>query len=630
MPGPGGAGGQPEVQQASSVHLADTRPLIGPNSGKFTKRPSDAAPPSAPNGQLARDVLDRVKRATVYIRVTSTDGKGLSSGSGFFGGSKDLVLTNAHVVGMMQSEAAPSQIDVVLHSGETNETTFVGEVLTVDRGSDLAVLRVKAQAGKGNLTRPDPLTVAPGYPQETQQVFIFGFPLGEQLGKAITVAPSSVSSLRKDPEGALDQIQVNGGMHHGNSGGPVVDAAGRLVGVAVAGIEGTQINFAVPAERVGNILDGRLATITTGEPEVRGDQIVVPIEITSLDPLSRIRDLKLDWWWGNSDMKVPAAMGAAPQLAGHSTARTSISFKTNALNRFTAEVSVPKSIPVNQLLWVQPHYNSADGRVYMQGVEKEVEAPPEARGTTLTYRPQLGNSTVDMQSANRINANDSKGEGHSALFNIVTTLAEQTTQATQEGASMQVRFGKIEMGVSIDNRPPPRTKADEQAFQSIGKSVIDMNYDRQGNVSFGRPNLNAVPQDHRPVIELTTMQVAHSLNFGSIPFPNRPVTVGQTWQGQRQLPIAAGENNFLLAVDLTYTYKGIRMVNGREMAEISLAGRVDNPGSVSGTAVGKVLVDVAAGRVAKAHVVVLSTMSFRLLNESLQARSHLTVKWTRR
>ena len=632
--GAGGAGLNAPGRQTETpppvgpVQLSDTRPLIGPPLRKGLKKSSEN-PPVAPDGTLPRTVLDRVKSATVFIRVMMTDSKGMS-GSGFFGGNKDLILTNAHVVGMKQSDVRPKQIDIVMNSGESNEVTFSGEVLTVDRASDLAVLRIRPLPGKSNAPRPEPLTMADSVPQETQQVFIFGFPLGEQLGKSITVAKSSVSSLRKDPEGRLDQIQVNGGMHHGNSGGPVVDAAGNLIGVAVAGIEGTQINFAVPAERVGAILDGRLGSITTGEPQLRGDQMVVPVEVTSLDPLNHIRDLKLDWWWGNSDMKVPAALGNAPSVAGQSSGRTIVAMKSQSPNHYTTEIVVPKSVPANQLLWLQPNYESSAGRVYMQGVEKEVEPPPEARGTTLVFRPQVGTSEVQMHSDSRITGHDLKGEEHSARFNIVATLKEQTSQVNADGATMKVTFPKVEMGVNVDGRPPPKTKSDEQAFQSIGKATIDMNFDHEGNVFLGSPDLKAVPQLHQKLIEMVTTQVAHSLNFGAIPFPNGPVTVGQTWQGQRQLPVFAGDSNFTLVVDLTYTYKGIRVVNGREMAEVSLAGKLANSTAVSGTAVGKVLVDVAAGRVAKAHVIVMSTLSATILDETVQARSHLIVKYTRR
>ena len=66
---------------------------------------------------------------------------------------------------------------------------------------------------------------------ETQQVHIFGFPFGNELGKKITVSSSSVSSLpTNETSGELEKIQVNGGMHPGNSGGPVRGHRGQCGG----------------------------------------------------------------------------------------------------------------------------------------------------------------------------------------------------------------------------------------------------------------------------------------------------------------------------------------------------------------------------------------------------------------
>ncbi len=90
--------------------------------------------------------------------------------------------------------------------------------------------------------------------RETQNVYIFGFPFGAQLGKNITISKSAISALRKD-NGLLKQVQVNGGMHPGNSGGPVTDARGAVVGVSVAGISGTQINFAVPSDFIRPLVE---------------------------------------------------------------------------------------------------------------------------------------------------------------------------------------------------------------------------------------------------------------------------------------------------------------------------------------------------------------------------------------
>src|SRR5262249_21749758 len=157
-------------------------------------------------GVIPREARQRVKKATVYIQVTMADGS-VASGTGFFGvpDSPNLVMTNAHVVGMITPDSKPPrEIEVRIHSVQPEEQRMSGRVLGVDRSSDLAVIEVDRNDGL-----PTPLVVksAKGL-EELDKLYTFGFPLGERLGKEITIRDTSVSSLRKK-NGALDRIQVN-------------------------------------------------------------------------------------------------------------------------------------------------------------------------------------------------------------------------------------------------------------------------------------------------------------------------------------------------------------------------------------------------------------------------------------
>jgi S1-C subfamily serine protease len=215
---------------------------------------TDDAPPG--DGSLPREVLERVKNATVYIRVTGNDNV-RSSGSGFFEESSHKVITNAHVIGMLKPGALPPRlVEVVRNSGRPDEITYRASIVAVDRKSDLAVLMVPLSPEED--AELVTLKVMPARNLvETQRVYVFGYPFGEQLHKNVTVSPSAVSSLIPYPDGQLRRVQVNGGMHPGNSGGPVVDIHGNVVGIAVSGVENTQINFAIPGEHVGPILNRR-------------------------------------------------------------------------------------------------------------------------------------------------------------------------------------------------------------------------------------------------------------------------------------------------------------------------------------------------------------------------------------
>jgi S1-C subfamily serine protease len=227
-------------------------PVAAPNPLPPAEPPerAEAAVPAGPApGEMAADVVQKVKQSTAYLRVRLPAGE--AQGSGFFALEQGILVTNAHVVGMKGGGNPPRNVEVVVHSGEAGEAKLPGTVLGVDRENDLAVLRVEGDPAR--LPPPLPVGSAAGL-METQNVYVFGFPFGAQLGKNITVSKSAISALRRSGD-VLKQVQVNGGMHPGNSGGPVTDTRGVVVGVSVAGIEGTQINFAVPGEFIRPLVE---------------------------------------------------------------------------------------------------------------------------------------------------------------------------------------------------------------------------------------------------------------------------------------------------------------------------------------------------------------------------------------
>jgi S1-C subfamily serine protease len=142
--------------------------------------------------KIEKKTLDKIKQATVYLRVKLPDGS-VVEGSGFFADAAGVVVTNAHVLGMLEPNSRkPLLVQVTVYSGTPDSMTLVGRVLGVDRGSDLAALRVEGKK------LPTPLKLASaGKLSETDDVYVFGYPFGRDLGKDITVNKTSVSSLRK-------------------------------------------------------------------------------------------------------------------------------------------------------------------------------------------------------------------------------------------------------------------------------------------------------------------------------------------------------------------------------------------------------------------------------------------------
>jgi tetratricopeptide (TPR) repeat protein len=185
---------------------------------------------------MAPDELYRYgSPAVVRVLVKDAQRKPLGFGSGFFVSNDGLVVTNYHVI---EGANAAS----VYADGATEVP--VDCVVASDPNYDLVLLRVRAQP-KQYLAVSDEAPPAVG-----SKVYAIGCP----EGLTNTLNEGLVSALRGTRDG-VPIIQTTAAISHGSSGGPLLSADGRVVGVTSAGLrDGQNLNFAVPAERVRSLL----------------------------------------------------------------------------------------------------------------------------------------------------------------------------------------------------------------------------------------------------------------------------------------------------------------------------------------------------------------------------------------
>jgi S1-C subfamily serine protease len=179
-------------------------------------------------------VVEQAQDAVAYI-AAHHDHQGRrrsGSGSGFLFTPDGYLLTNSHVV------HGASALEVTLPDGTRREAQLLGE----DRDTDLAVLRVGASRTLPHLALGDSSRLRVG------QIAIA---IGNPLGFTHTVTSGIVSalgrSLRSTAGRMIDNvIQTDAALNPGNSGGPLLDSRGRVIGVNTAIIPGAQaICFAV-------------------------------------------------------------------------------------------------------------------------------------------------------------------------------------------------------------------------------------------------------------------------------------------------------------------------------------------------------------------------------------------------
>jgi putative serine protease PepD len=330
-------------------------------AGVALETDSDSAAPATtvenqPVAQMTSStaaLYKRVKNAVVEIHAANSGGQqqdspfedptpGEATGSGFVIDDEGHIVTNQHVV-----DGADS-VRVEFADG----TEVDAEIVGTDPSTDIAVLDVDRPSSE--LTT---LSFAPtGALEVGSPVIVLGSPFGLE-GTLTTGVISAVGREIRSPNGFTieNAVQTDAALNHGNSGGPVLDTQGRVVGVAAqirsdsGGSDG--VGYAVPgdtAKRVADelIQDGsvehaylgvgleddgaaRLVNVVAGSPAaragLRNGDVVIEVDGTSIETGDELRQaidakkpgdaLELKVRRGQNERDVTVKLGTRPETA---------------------------------------------------------------------------------------------------------------------------------------------------------------------------------------------------------------------------------------------------------------------------------------------------------------------------
>ncbi|XP_049916730.1 serine protease HTRA1B [Epinephelus moara] len=191
------------------------------------------------------DVVEKIAPAVVHIElyrkmIFSKREVAVASGSGFVVSEDGLIVTNAHVV------ANKHRVKVELKSG----ATFDAKIKDVDEKADIALIKIDAPMklpvlllGRSADLRPGEFVVAIGSPFSLQNTVTTGIVSTTQRG-------GKELGLRNSD---MDYIQTDAIINYGNSGGPLVNLDGEVIGINTLKVT-AGISFAIPSDKIRQFL----------------------------------------------------------------------------------------------------------------------------------------------------------------------------------------------------------------------------------------------------------------------------------------------------------------------------------------------------------------------------------------
>lgn len=240
---------------------------------------------AAQNSDLGRTIYSECAKSVFVLYARDPSGEFIAQGSGFWISGQKIV-TNAHV-----ANAGKIYVDF-------GSARALAKLESIDAFNDVAILTVEVDI------TAKPLPFADSMPSPGDRIFAIGNPEG--LDRSIS--EGVVSATREIDRREL--LQITAAISHGSSGGPIVNAKGQVVGVAVGYLaSGQSLNFAVPATKV-------VALLKSGSSKVEVS-LFEQIDILQEQHKQEIYSAEPDSPWQTTDTKIKTLLEKALETAGN-------------------------------------------------------------------------------------------------------------------------------------------------------------------------------------------------------------------------------------------------------------------------------------------------------------------------
>ena len=240
---------QTQIADNDAKELENERKKIAEEKRKIEEEKRKIA--EAKKKQEEEDQKRKEANAKLYV---------IGSGTGFFVSSEGHVVSNDHVVGICRKVATKIEGKIINFN-----------VINTDEVNDLGLI-------KGDYKSKNFLNIKSEGAEFGEDIVAFGYPLSDALSTSVKLTRGIVSSL-SGPGNNYSEIQIDAAIQPGNSGGPVLNMEGQVVGVASSGLnklymlESSEyipenVNFAVAATTLSNFLKANGVTISNASMNI--------------------------------------------------------------------------------------------------------------------------------------------------------------------------------------------------------------------------------------------------------------------------------------------------------------------------------------------------------------------------
>jgi serine protease Do len=415
---------RPLVLLAAAIcALASAAPLRAGSPALLQQAPADFQ-------AVIVEAKTKVFPAVVYLRCVVENfelGKQLrhvSSGSGVLVSADGELVTNWHVVDRAR------EIRCLLEDGRAFEAEVVGS----DKDTDLALLRLKLPAGA---TTPFAVFADGPPPSEGDFVMAMGAPWGLNRSVSFGIISCARRYLPDASEYSI-WLQTDASISPGNSGGPLVDTRGRIVGINTRGTQvGGDLGFAVPVETVRLVIE-RLRSFGSANWAWTGLQ---------LQPL---RDFQRNVYFPGEEGVIVAGtdLDSPAREAGF-----------RAQDRIVAVAGRPvtglmeEDMPdLRRLFALLPADESVKVRVRRDGAERELELRPRAKGVVLGREHAFARWDFTVKEINQFETPDLFFQAPNGLYVRGVRLPGNANEGGLRPRDVLLRVNGLEVGGLDDLR----------------------------------------------------------------------------------------------------------------------------------------------------------------------------------